>query len=195
MIKSSAGKVTQKYLNSSIFANVSPAGTGNLVTPALPANGVSNGQREGDSLAIDAIEVRFLAYNDQAAVGVNDTDLIRLICVQARASNAVTISNSAAPTTGVLDLGPSGIIEQCSFINFNAKNELFHVLLDKCFPVNCLSSKASNFFDFTLHPKVEKINFTPGTTTAMCGQIYWIAQSLQAACDISVEQRLVYHDL
>jgi hypothetical protein len=195
MIKTSAGTVTKKYLSSSVYADLQPAGTGTLAIPTLPAQGVANGQREADSLAIDSIEGRVVLFNLEAAVAITAMDNIRIICVQARASNAVTISSASAPTTGVLDLGANGIIEASSFINFNAKNELFHVLMDQTFPVNFLSTSASKVFQFSLKPKVEKINFNPGSTTAQCGQIYWIAQSLTSNAFISMEQRLIYHDL
>jgi hypothetical protein len=195
MINSSAAKVTKKYESSAVYANVQPATTGNLFNVGFPAQGVTNGEREGDSLAIDAIEVRAVMYNSLAAVGVGATDIIRLICLQARASNTLTISNAAAPTTGVLDLGANGVIEIDSHINYDAKNELFHVLMDKSFPVNFLSSDASRLLSFTLKPKVEKVNFSPGSTTSLCGEIYWIAQSLNASANISLEQRLIYHDL
>jgi hypothetical protein len=195
MIKTSAGTVTKKYLGSSVYADVQPLTTGSLVTSAFPAQGTANGQREADSLGIDSIEGRVLLENVEPSVGTGSTDVIRIICLQARASNAVTVSSSSAPTTGVLDLGANGVIELTSFINFNAKNELFHVLMDQSFPVNFLSTSASKNFQFLLKPKVEKINFNPGSTTAQCGQIYWIAQSLLAYAYISMEQRLIYHDL
>jgi hypothetical protein len=195
MIKASTGTVTKKYLNSILYAAVMPATTGSLVTPVLPAQGVTNGEREADSIGIDAIEIRAVLYNYETAVGVNGTDMIRLICVQARASNAVTVSSPAAPTTGVLDLGSSSAIDLTSFINFNAKNELFHVIMDKTFPVNFLSTSASRLLAFSMKPKIEKINFTPGTTTAQAGQIYWIAQTLTGYSLLEMEQRLVYHDL
>jgi hypothetical protein len=195
MIKSSAGTVTKKYLNTSLYNAINPASIGSLVTPMFPAQGVTNGERESDSLAIDAIEARAVLYNFEASIGVSATDMIRIICVQARASNVVTINSSSAPTTGVLDLGCTGLIDLTSFINFNAKNELFHVLMDKCFPVNFLSTSASKALTFKLHPKVGKVNFTPGTTTAQCGQIYWIVQALSGDSFIQMEQRLEYHDL
>jgi hypothetical protein len=195
MIKASAGTVTRKYLNTALYAAIMPAPTGSLVTPAFPAQGVTNGEREGDSLAIDAIDVRAVLYNYQTAVGVDGTDNIRLICVQAKASNTITVSSASAPTTGVLDLGSSGAIDLTSFINFNAKNELFHVLMDKSFPVNFLSLSASRVLTFRLKPKIEKVNFTPGTTTSQAGQIYWIAQSLTGYAYLEMEQRLEYHDL
>jgi hypothetical protein len=195
MIKASVATVTKKYLNTSLYSATNPLPTGSLVTPVFPAQGITNGEREADSIGIDAIEIRAVLYNFETAVGVTATDNIRLICVQAKASNAVTINSSTAPTTGVLDLGATGVIDLSSFINFNAKNELFHVLMDRCFPVNFLSDSASRVLTFRIKPKIEKVNFTPGGTTAQSGQIYWIAQGLSGDAYLMMEQRLEYHDL
>jgi hypothetical protein len=194
MISSASGSVTKKYLNTSLFSST-PGGTGVIVTATFPAQGILNGQREGDSLHIDDIELRVVVSNQQAAVGASDVDVVRMICVQARASNTITVNSAVAPTTGVLDLGSSGAIDLTSFINYNAKNELFHVLHDESLPVNFLSLSAAKNFQFRLKPKVAKINFTPTTTTAQSGQIYWIFQSFSSSLELGIEQRLVYHDL
>jgi hypothetical protein len=195
MIKSSEGEVTKKYLNTSIYADVTPASTGTLVSPTLPSQGIANGQREGDSLAIDQIDCRFTIYNAEASIGGSGTDLVRVVCVQARASNTITVSNASAPGTGVFDLSANGVIDVGSMINFNAKNKLFHVLYDKSFPVNFLSSTAAHSFETTLRPKIGKINFNPTSTTAQAGQITWIAISINTVAYLSLEQRLIYHDL
>jgi hypothetical protein len=194
MIASANGTVTKKYLNSVIAATI-PAIAGTLVQPALPVQGSANGQREGDSLAIDHIQVKFIAYNPETAIGVNNVDCLRLICLQSRAGTILTTSYSSAPATGVLDLGATGAIDESSFINFNAANETFHVLMDKSFPVNFGSANGAINHTFTLKPKVSKVNFTPGTTTALCGPIFWILQTASAALTLLMEQRLVYHDL
>jgi hypothetical protein len=198
MINSNAAKVTRKYLTTPVFNVVVPTSAGTLVQPALPAQGVTNGQREGDSLGIDMIEARVIFLNDADTVtATNAVDACRLICLQARASTVLTVSSPAAPTTGVLDNGTGGsATDISSFINFNAKNELFHVLYDKVHPVNFLASNAYVEFNLSLKPRVEKVNFTPTTTTALCGAIFWIAQTQEAAnCNVILQQRLIYHDL
>jgi hypothetical protein len=193
MITSSAGEVTKKYLNSSLNSGTVTSTV--LVAPALPAQGVTNGQREGDSLAIDEIQGRFLFYNDQTMVATTAIDIIRLVCVQAKSSNAVTISNATAPATGVFDLGSTGSVDISSFINMNAKNKVFDVLFDKTFPVNFLSANASHLEVINLKSRVKRINFTPTTTTAQGGQIYWLFTSLNSVAVLDAEQRLIYHDL
>jgi len=198
MILSNAGKVTKKFLLSPVFNATVPTQAGTLVQPALPAQGVTNGEREGDALAIDMIEARVIFENvADTTVMAQAVDACRLICLQARASTVLTVSNPAAPTTGVLDYGTGGALtDLSSFINFNAKNELFHVLYDKVHPVNFLSSNAFVQFDLSLKPRVERVNFTPTTTTPLCGGIFWIAQTQQDnSLAVIVEQRLVYHDL
>jgi hypothetical protein len=199
MIIASAGKVTQKYLTSEVYAGTVPAQTGTLVQPALPAQGVTNGEREADSLAIDMIEANVLFSNGADATNlVAASDSIRLICVQARASTVLTVSNASAPTTGVLDNGGSTltVVDIDSFINLNASSELFHVLYDKTHSCNFLAGNASTSVRLKLKPRVSKVNFTPGTTTSMCGGIFWIAISVQASTAVlSLIQRLVYHDL
>jgi hypothetical protein len=193
MILSSAGEVTKKYLNTSLNTGVISAAT--LEVPTLPAQGVTNGERESDSLALDHIQARFLFYNDQAAVSTSAIDIIRVVCVQAKASNAVTISSATTPATGVFDLGSTGAIDVTSFINYNAVNKVFHVLMDKTISVNFLSANATSLHVFNLKPKVQRINFTPGTTTTTGGQIYWLFVSLNGVATMDAEQRLIYHDL
>jgi hypothetical protein len=197
MIESKMDKVQDKFLNTVIYNVVTPNPSGTLVQPTLPAQGVTNGQREGDSLCVDVIEANLFFINGADSVGVaGASDLIRLICVQARANTVLTVSNSVAPTTGVLDLGSDGSVDVNSFVNLNASNELFHVLYDKTHAVNFLSATATTSLRLHLKPAVSKINFTPGTTTSMCGGIFWIVLSVQGAtADISMVQRLVYHDL
>jgi hypothetical protein len=95
----------------------------------------------------------------------------------------------------VLDLGATAALDMTSHINFNAANETFHVLMDKSYPVNFGGANGAINHSFVLKPKVTKINFTPGTTTALCGQIYWIAQSATNSAVLVLEQRLIYHDL
>jgi hypothetical protein len=198
MIIASVGKITKKYLTSEVYDGTVPALTGTLVQPTLPAQGVTNGEREADSLAIDVIEANVLFSNGADATNIlGASDSIRLICVQARASTVLTVSNASAPTTGVLDNGGAlTAVDIDSFINLNAANELFHVLYDKTHSCNFLSGNASASVRLKLKPRVSKVNFTPGTTTSMCGGIFWIAISVQASTAvISLVQRLVYHDL
>jgi hypothetical protein len=194
MISSSQHRVQSKYLNS-VLINAYPPTTGILVSPTFPAQGVQNGQREGDSISIQMIEARVLFYNAQSSLGNDEVDLARIICVQAKSATALTISNNAAPTTGILDLGSGGVIDNSSFINFNAKSQFFHVLYDMSFPCSTASS-ASHNFEIKLRPKIHKINFSPTSTTAETGQIFWIFQStISSGCFFSVVQRLIYDDL
>jgi hypothetical protein len=194
MIKTNDGEVTKKYLNTAVL-NSAPASTGTLESPALPAQGVTNGQRESDSLSIDQIDIRVLLQNPEATIGVTNADCFRLIMLQARAGTVLTVSYAAAPTTGILDVGATSAIDITSHINFNAKNETFHVLMDKVVPVNFLSANACTVHSFVVKPKIKRVNFTPTTTTALCGQIYYVLQSVSGNLTCSLEQRLVYHDL
>jgi hypothetical protein len=198
MIESKMDKVQDKYLTTAVYDVVVPASTGTLVQPALPAQGAANGQREGDSLSIDVIEANLLLFNIADSTTIASTaDTIRVMCVQARANTVLTVSNASSPTTGVLDYGSTGAaVDINSFVNLNASNELFHVLHDKCYPVNYLSDTCSRTVHLRFKPAVSKINFTPGTTTSMCGGIFWIVLSVEAtAAYVSMVQRLVYHDL
>jgi hypothetical protein len=190
-------KVEKKYLNGAVFNGAIPPITGVLASSGLPSQGVTNGQREGDSLSIDAIEVRCIMINiADITTSSNASDAIRLVCVQARTSLVPTISYSAAPATGIFDLGSSGAVDITSHINLNAKNETFHVLYDETHPICFLSSSAFKLLHFNLEPKVKKVNFTPTTTTFLMGGIYWISMSWQAGTtSLSLEQRLIYHDL
>jgi hypothetical protein len=192
MIMSLKNDVQDKFLLSSVYATVTPATTGNLVNVTFPAQGVTNGERTGDSLDIDVIECRFSIYNTS-----NSEDLIRILLLQARANTVLTVNASAAPTTGILDLGSNGVIEPTSFVNFNNKNELFHVLLDKAIPTNgATSSNASHLLEWHVKPKIKKINFQVGSTTYLDGGIFWLVLSNTGSHTVvDLEQRLVYHDI
>jgi hypothetical protein len=196
MIMSNMEKVESKYFNTNVINGVPPV-TGQLYTSTLPSQGSTNGEREGDSLELEWIEARVLMYNlADITTSSNATDAVRLLCLQARASNAVTLSYSAAPTTGVFDLGVSGAIDITSFVNMNARNETFHVLYDTTHPIGFLSSTSFKNINLKIRPKVNKINFTPTTTNALMGQIYWITISQQGGTTTcALEQRLVYRDL
>lgn len=190
MITSAMGQVRDKYLETSVFNATSPTSIGVLVEPTLPAQGVTNGQREGDSLSIEHIQARCIFVNDGST-----PDLVRVICLQARASTTLTISYAAAPTTGILDLGSSAAIDPTSMINWNAMNETFHVLHDRVYPMGISASNSTQVVVLAMKPKVKKVNFTPGTTNPLCGGIFWIVQTNNSQPVVSIEQRLVYHDL
>jgi hypothetical protein len=193
MLMSLKDEVQMKYLNTSVYAALSPALAGTLVQPALPAQGSTNGQREGDSIAIDSIQFRLFLFN--AGSSLSDNDIIRVVCLQSRSSTILTTNYSTNPTTGIFDLGSNGTLDITSFVNFNAKNETFHVLMDRSFCVTEASSSAAHLIEGELVPKVKKINYTPGTTTALDGAIFWVAFGYATIAIIGLEQRLVYHDL
>jgi len=174
MINSTAAKVTKKFLNSAVYNTVVPSAAGSLVQPTLPAQGIQNGQREGDSLYIDAIQARIVIQNNASTTSsASASDACRIICLQARAATILTVSSTAAPTTGVLDLGTGGAsTDLTSFVNFNAKNEIFHVLYDKVHSCSFLSSTAFQEINLELKPRVPTVNFTPTTTTSQCGGIF-----------------------
>jgi len=195
MILSSMKGVTSKYLNTAVYAGIAPSATGSLVQPALPSQGISNGQREGDSIAIEGIQFRALMYNGDAVTSLS-TEMIRLVCLQSRAGTILTTNYSSTPTTGIFDLGSGGVLDITSFVNYNASSETFHVLYDESHCVTTLSSTATRLIAGTIHPKVKKINYTPGTTAALDGPIFWVAFSVSATnALLFLEQRLVYHDL
>jgi hypothetical protein len=195
MILANQQKVQNKYLNVTIGNGIVPAVTGTLVNTVMPGQGVTNGERESDSLSLNEINTRFYLQNEEAAIGINNVDQIRIVCVQARASTVLTISYSSAPTTGIFDTGSSGAVDITSMININAKNELFHVLYDRSYPVNFGSDSASRILEINLVPRVKKINFTPTTTTSLCGGVFWIFFSQNTSASLSSEERKVYHDL
>jgi hypothetical protein len=194
MMLSLQQKVTDKYLNATYMTGT-PNVTGFLVHVTQPAQGTTNGQREGDSLCLDKIQMRCFLSNPETAIGTNNVDAIRIVVVQARASTALTLSSSAAPTTGIFDLGYSGALDSSSFINENAKGKLFNVLYDRVHTCCFGSSNGVKFFELNLKPKIKTINFTPTTTTEETGGLYLAFFSLlgNAICDVA--GRLIYHDL
>lgn len=192
MLMSLKDKVQDKFLNSSVYATLAPSTTGSLVNVTFPAQGVTNGERTGDSLEIDVIQCRFSIYNTS-----NSEDLVRILLLQARANTVLTVNASTTPATGILDLGSNGVIEETSFVNFNNKNELFHVLLDKAIPTNgATSSNASHLFEWHVKPKIKKINFQVGSTNYLNGGIFWLVLSNSGThTEVDLEQRLVYRDI
>jgi hypothetical protein len=193
MIGSLKDEVRMKYLNSIIFGATIPSSAGTLVQPVLPAQGTTNGQREGDSIAIDHIQFRMLLFNPGEAQP--DSDMIRVLCLQARVSTVLTLNYATTPATGIFDLGSTGTLSITSFVNYNAINETFHVLYDKSFCVTDSSSTAAILVEGELQPKVRKVNYTPGTSTSLNGAIYWVAFGQEGNAQIDLIQRLVYHDL
>jgi hypothetical protein len=194
MIQSRQSQVTPKWINQSLF-NAVPAVSGNLNMITLPAQGVTNGERESDSLSLDFIQFRFILSNAEASIGTTNADMVRILIVQARASTVLTISAVTAPTTGILDNGFSGAIDISSHVNLNTKSQLFNVLYDRCHPVNFSSSNAVQLVELNLKPKIRKINFTPGTTTPQCGGVWVFLCTTLGNATVSVESRLVYIDL
>jgi hypothetical protein len=193
MIMSLKDEVVMKFLNTSVYNATVPSATGSLVQPVLPAQGVTNGQREGDGIAIDSIQFRAFMINPLGVA--SDADMIRLVCLQSRAGTILTTNYSTTPTTGIFDLGATGTVDITSHVNYNALNETFHVLFDKSFCVTLQSSSATHLLDLELTPKVKKVNFTPGTTTALNGPIFWVAFGFSGSAVLYIEQRLIYHDL
>jgi hypothetical protein len=191
MLMSLKEQVQDKFLNTSVFATLTPATTGSLVNVIFPAQGATNGERTGDSLEIDYIQCRFSIYNSH-----NQQDMIRLMLLQARGNTVLTVNAATAPLTGILDLGSNGVIEPTSFVNFNNKNEIFHVLLDKSFPSTGLgSSTATHLLEMHVKPKIKKINFQVASTNYLNGGIFWLVLS-NSGIDtfVDLEQRLVYRD-
>jgi uncharacterized protein (AIM24 family) len=134
-------------------------------------------------------------YNPGATASV-ESEMIRLVCLQSRAGTILTTNYSTAPTTGIFDLGSGGVLDITSFVNYNAQNETFHLLYDKSHCVTPLSGTGTVLISGTIQPKVKKINYTPGTTVALDGPIFWVAFSVSGTdATLSLEQRLVYHDL
>jgi len=196
MILSNMKKVQSKYLNTTVVLGI-PGGAGTLSTPQLPTQGVTNGEREGDSLAIEWIEARIVCYNtNDTTLSSGATDCVRILCLQTRASTGLSLSYPAAPLTGIFDFGVTGAVDITSFVNLNAKDETFHVLYDKTHTCCFLSSTALKSINLKIRPKVDKVNFSPTTTNALSGQIYWVTMSYEAsAVFCGIEQRLIYHDL
>jgi hypothetical protein len=195
MIVANQQQVQKKWLYVAIYNAVTPTTTGTLVNSVMPSQGATNGEREGDSMSLDFIESRFYFANNEASIGATNVDLLRIVCVQARASTILTISYPAAPTTGIFDLGFSGAIDMSSMININASNETFHVLYDRSFPVNFGSDSASHVLELKIVPKIKKINFTPGTTTSLCGGVFWVLFTTTSNTIVGAIERKIYHDL
>jgi hypothetical protein len=196
MISSLKEEVQDKYLTSSVLVASTPPLTGQIVAVTWPAQGVTNGQRESDSLAVDYIESNIVITNltDSTTLAAS-SNAVRVICLQAIGTSVLTVSYGAAPLTGVLDFGVSGGVDMTSLVNANSNGTVFHVLSDTTHPCSYLSSNAFVHKYMKMKPKVHKINFTPGTTVSSQGQIYWLTLAQAGTIDISILQRLKYHDL
>jgi hypothetical protein len=193
MIESSQQRVASKYLYQSLN-NATVSASGTLIPLDLPPQGVSNGEREGDSMLYKKITTRMVFANDGGVSGVQDIDNIRVVVVQAITSSALTLSNPSAPTTGIFDNGVAAGIDNSSMINLYAKDKLLHVLLDKSYPVNYFSQPTWNF-EFDINPKLKKIDFTPATTTPLSGKVYFIFFSMTVNANVAVLTRSTYIDL
>jgi hypothetical protein len=187
MIKSSQAEVTDKYLTVVMENGVTPVLAGSLIVPVLPAQGVTSSTRTGDSVSLDEIQMRFVLTNETGTAA----DLFRIIVVQSRALNTITIAE-------VLDTGASSGIDLTSFVNAYSLNTEFHLLHNKMYRCSNSSTDAAKLIELNLIPKIKKINFTSGTTTAEAGQIYVIVQGgAGGASDIIATStcRYKFHDL
>jgi len=195
MILSSQHQVRDKYLNSIVFNGITAATTGSLFNAVFPAQGTTNGQREADSLCIDQIQASCVFINNPASIGVTNGDTVRLCCFQARANTILTLSSATVPGTGIFDNGYTAGVDITSFINFDAMNDLFHVLLDDSFSVCAESESSVMVKNYVLRPKIKTITFSPTTTAYQTGGIFWAVFNVSTGASIQVVQRLIYRDL
>jgi hypothetical protein len=187
MIISSKGEITDKFQNVVMENGVTPVISGTLITPVFPTQGVTSTTRTGDSISLEEIQMRFAFANATAT----EVDLFRIIILQAKSVNTVTIAS-------VLDSGASGSVDLTSFVNAFALNTEFLLLHDHVYRCCNNSSTGSHLIEFNLVPKIKKINFVPTSTTAETGQVYVIVQGgLTGASDIVVSSmcRYRYRDL
>jgi len=183
VIRTLDSQVAKKVLTTSVANSAYGSVTGTLYTPALPSQGVTSSTRTGDSLHIDLIQFRMDFEN------ATNGDAMRVVIVQAMANNVPTLAS-------IFDNGASGSLDVTSFINYYARDKEFIVLHDSKRSVCFESSKACSIVCFDLNPKISKINFSAGSTTAEAGQIY-IAVFSTTGVDTSyfINQRLIFHDL
>jgi hypothetical protein len=185
MILGSQDKVRPKYLVSSLLNNVTVTTT-QTITPGLPPQGVSNNQREGDSIEVEALDIRFDCTSS------SNLNTYRLLAVQAIGSHTPTASYSSAPLTGVLDNGPSGAVDPLSTVNIYGLGSTFHVIHDELIlpPITQRSSYAVRVL-----PKIHKIDFAIATTAPLNGGITYILLCWGATAQVNLGQRLIYRDL
>jgi hypothetical protein len=185
MILSSIEQVRPKYLVSSLLNNIIVTST-QTITPGLPPQGVSNNQREGDSIEIEALDIRFDCSSS------NNLNAFRLVCVQAIGSHTPTASYSSAPLTGVLDNGPSGAVDPMSTINMYGNGSTFHVLHDELI-LPPITQRAA--YAVRVKPKIEKVDFAIATTAPLNGGITYFLMCWGSTATVNFSQRLVYRDL
>lgn len=183
VIRTLDSQVAKKVLTTSVANSAYGSVTGTLYTPALPSQGVTSLTRTGDSLHIDLLEYRIDFEN------ATNGDALRIVIVQAKANNVPTLAT-------IFDNGASGSLDVTSFINYYTKGKEFVVLSDQKHSCCYQSSNACSIVSFNIKPKIRKINFTAGTTTAEAGQIY-IAVFSTTGVDTSyfINQRVIFHDL
>jgi len=176
-------QVTQKVLSSVVANAVSASVSGQLYTPAMPAQGTTSLTRTGDSIDMTMYQFRMAFTNN------SDNDCIRIVMVQAKANNTPTIAS-------IFDNGASGAVDITSFINFYADGKEFVVLRDTHFSVCYEGGNGCVVKVDNVYPRIKTVNFQLGTTTAETGQIYIVVFSTSGAdVTYSIEQRLIYHDL
>jgi hypothetical protein len=185
MILSSIEQVRPKYLVTSLLNNIIVTST-TVITPGLPPQGVSNNQREGDSIEIEGLDIMFDTSSS------SNLNAFRLVTVQAIGSHTPTAQYSVAPLTGVMDNGPSGAVDPMSTINMYGSGTTFHVIHDELIlpPITQRSA-----YMVRVKPKVPKVNFAIATTAPLTGGITHILMCWGSTAIVNFSQRLVYRDL
>jgi len=137
-----------------------PTTSGTFININLPGvQGVANGQRSGDEIMIDRIEVRdYLLYGD------SPVNTIRAIYFQSKGD--VPISSSAIILANDYSGAPGITSQYQSFIEKTG----IRILSDTTTVVCGTGSNAVVVREFKMAPKIAKIAFDSGGTTASDGQ-------------------------
>jgi hypothetical protein len=194
-VKSLINKQVRKALRSNLpikFVDTPfrqfPTTSGTYVNLNLPGiQGTANGQRTGDEIEIDRIEVR-----DYQLYGDTPVNTIRAIYFQSKGDAPLTASNQLLANDYS---GAPGITSQ--YQTFVEKTGI-HIMKDKTTTMCQNGSNATVTHKWVMKPAIKRIAFNPGLTTVQNGQtqLFLVSDSLLSPNPTYVaDVRIYYRDV
>jgi hypothetical protein len=185
MIRSMSDQLPLKNVDLYFNAGVDNAGVLGFMLPGI-IQGTANGQRTGDEIEYDYIDVRALfTWGD--AIG----NAIRFMIIQTEGpGNAYGISDVLSNTGAT----PTVVSHYQPFY----KNAFFHVIHDEVITLSGSSKNALVSRVFKCIPKIKRIPYVPGSVNQKTGVIWYLLLSDSAIVphpNAQISFRTYYRDI
>lgn len=159
---------------------------GRITVLSVPAQGLGNGQRTGDEINIEDIEITFLSYYG------DDVNVIRYIVLQLEGFTPALALGT------FLDTGASGAVDPTSLYIPFYEGRFFKILYDRVIAVVQNGSNAAVPDRVVLKPKIKIMPFVPASTQVTNAQIVVLALSDSAILpnpSFDFTARVYYRDI